>query len=66
MKNHCVSAGADSASMNFGKVTGVMMRLASQLPWLIPVHCCAHKFELAIKDAFKNSYFTEVGDQILN
>lgn len=58
MKTQCVSAGADGAPVNFGEITGVMTRLKSVL--LVPIHCCAHKLELAIKDAFKDSYFNKV------
>ena len=66
MKTQCVSAGADGASVNFGEITSVMTRLKSDLPWLVPVHCCAHKLELAIKEAFKDSYFNKVITLICN
>ena len=52
MRKSCVSAAADGASVNFGQLTGVMTRMSKYLPWILPIHCSAHKLELAIKDAY--------------
>lgn len=58
LKGCCVGAGADGASVNFGCNSGVMKRLEDTgLPWLMKIHCVAHRLELALKDAFKDSYF---------
>ena len=53
-----IGAGADGASVNFGVRNGMMAQLRNEIPWLVAVHCVAHRLELAIKDAFKNSYFS--------
>lgn len=62
----CVSASADGASVNFGKITGVMTLLKNDAPWLVDIHCLPHKFELALKDTFKGSYFESTIDPMLN
>ncbi|KAI4830516.1 hypothetical protein KUCAC02_002144 [Chaenocephalus aceratus] len=57
----CLTAtAADGASVHFGKTTGVLTRLQQQsAPWMIEVHCIAHRLELCLKDAFKETYFTQ-------
>ena len=63
--DHLIGFGADGASVNFGKNNGVYKKLTDEMPWLVRVHCVAHRLELAAKDAFKNSYFTnEVGSRL--
>lgn len=61
LKSCCVAAAADGASINFGKKSGVLPSLQTQLemPWLIQIHCIAHRLELALKDAFKGSYYED-------
>lgn len=54
-----IGAGADGAAVNFGVHRGMMTQLKVDLPWLVAVHCVAHRLELAIKDAFKDSYFIQ-------
>ena len=54
----CIGAGADGAAVNFGVNRGMMAQLRNEMPWLIAVHCVAHRLELAVKDAFKNSFFS--------
>jgi len=58
----CLTAtAADGASVNFGKKTGVLTQLQEQLAqWMIRLHCIAHRLELCLKDAFKDTYFTQV------
>ena len=63
----CIGAGADGASVNFGVHRGMMAQLRNEMPWLVAVHCVAHRLELAVKDSFKNSFFSEqvgVGPEI--
>ncbi|XP_034086343.1 uncharacterized protein LOC117555554 isoform X2 [Gymnodraco acuticeps] len=60
--SNCLTAtAADGASIHFGKTTGVLTRLQQQsAPWMIKVHCIPHRLELCLKDAFKETYFTQV------
>ncbi|KAK1903842.1 Zinc finger protein 862 [Dissostichus eleginoides] len=62
--SNCLTAtAADGASVNFGKTTGVLTRLQHQsAPWMIKVHCIAHRLELCLKDAFKETYFIQIDD----
>ncbi|KAK1887628.1 E3 SUMO-protein ligase KIAA1586 [Dissostichus eleginoides] len=62
--SNCLTAtAADGASVNFGKTTGVLTRLQQQsASWMIKVHCIAHRLELCLKDAFKETYFTQIDD----
>ena len=65
-EENLVAAAADGASVNFGHVNGVLTRLKELSPWLVETHCVAHKFELALKDAFKGTYFSDVIDDTLS
>lgn len=55
-----VGGGADGASVNFGHVRGLMVLVKEKCPWLVAVPCVAHRLELAAKDAFKGTFFTNV------
>ena len=50
----------DGASVNMGVSKGLAALLCQQSPWLTTVHCFNHRFELAIKDAFKGTFFDEI------
>ncbi|KAJ8050027.1 hypothetical protein HOLleu_03051 [Holothuria leucospilota] len=55
-----VGVSADGASVNFGSKNGILTKLSSKMPWIINTHCTAHRLELGVKDAFRNTYFDEV------
>ena len=55
-----VGFGADGASVNLGCRRSVSTLLQEDCPWLVQIHCFAHRLELAVKDAFKNTYMTDV------
>ncbi len=58
LQKSCAAVAADGASVNFGPQSGVLTRMQqNQMEWLIKIHCVAHRLELAIGDAFKNTYF---------
>ena len=59
-KHTMVGFGADGASVNMGRKKGVAARLRVDKPWLVTVHCFNHRLELAVKDAFAGSYYTEL------
>lgn len=57
----CLTAtAADGAAVNFGKTNGVLTKLQESVPWMLKVHCVAHRLELCLKDAFKGTYFEQV------
>ena len=48
-KSKLVGICADGAAVNMGVRSGAAKRLQDEIPHLIPVHCCAHRVELAVK-----------------
>ena len=46
-----VSIGTDGASVNMGKNNGVIQRLRNDIPYLVGIHCMAHRLELSLNDA---------------
>lgn len=63
-KQRLVGFCSDGASVMMGERRGVVRLLKDQgnAPWILPVWCFAHRLELAIKDAFKNTYMDTVID----
>ena len=53
-ENACVGATADGAAVNFGKKKGVLTLFQQERPWLLRIHCCSHRFELAMKGSVLN------------
>ena len=45
---------SDCASVNFGKKTGLMKRMADERVWLVKIYCANHCVELAVKEAIIN------------
>ena len=61
LSNRLVCVAADGASVNFGRVKGILTKFQQNVaPWMIKMHCVAHRLELSLKDAFKDTYFTQV------
>ena len=60
-----VGLGGDGCSTNQGEKEGVKAILQKEYPWFLFVCCIAHRLELALKDAFNNTYFKEVDDCLL-
>ena len=61
-KHTMVGFGADGDSVNMGRKKGVAARLRVDKPWLVTVHCFNHRLELAVKDAFAGTFYTNVFD----
>ena len=59
-----VGVGTDGASSNIA-AGGLKELVERNIPWIYWNWCFAHRIELAIKDALKNSSFTLVDDMIL-
>ena len=61
-----ISSIVDSASVNFGKHSGLLLQQKENRPWLITIHCVAQRAELALKDSLlKYKAFKEVNDLIV-
>ena len=59
-----IGFGCDGASVNIGN-QGVKGLIQSERPWVIAVWCLAHRLELALKDALKNTLFSVIDDFLL-
>ena len=59
-KQKLVGFGADGAAVNMGRTHSVSTMLRQAAPWIVVIHCTAHRLELAIKDTFKDTYFNNV------
>ena len=57
-----VSLTTDDASVNTGRISGLMSRFALGREWLVQIHCINHRVELAIKDSLKETNFKEIDD----
>ena len=55
----------DGASVNTGIHRGLGARIRELAPWLTVVHCFNHRLELAVKDAFKETFFDEIDMMLL-
>ena len=64
-KNNLIAACFDGASAMLGHLTGVSTRLRYEASHLITIHCCAHRFELAIKDVWKELPLISEMDNVL-
>ena len=60
-KDGLVACGSDGASVMTGVRNGVIAKLRQDVPWLIRIHCVAHKLELAVLDGIKDvQYFADL------
>ena len=60
-KYKLIGATADGASVNFGRIDGLLKKLErDDRPWLVKIHCANHRVELAVKDAFAGSDYQAV------
>jgi phosphotransferase system IIB component len=64
-KNRLVGFGADGAAVMMGHLGGVAAKLKEEAPHIIEMHCCAHRLELAVKDAAKADSFLQSMDEFL-
>ena len=60
-----VGITSDGASVNTGRINGLMTQLAEGRDWLIKIHCVNHRIELAVKSAFQNTSFNVI-DELYN
>ena len=54
-----VTKCVDGAAVNLGVHQGLSALLRQELPWLVAVHCLNHRLDLAVKNAFANTYMDE-------
>lgn len=56
---------SDGASVNRGKQTSVKVLLRELSPWLVFIWCIAHRLELGLSDALKDTIFAKVDEMLL-
>ena len=61
-----MSICVDGAAVNLGVRQGLAALLRQEMPWLVAVHCLNHRLELAVKNAFANTYMDEVSSMLTN
>ena len=64
-KDGLVACGSDGASVMTGVSNGVIAKLRQDVPWLIGIHCVAHKLELAVLDGIKDVQYFAVLTEML-
>ena len=60
-----VGGASDGASVNIGRRCSLKAHLQSKYPWLFWAWCFSHRLELACKDAFTSSLFTDINEMLL-
>ncbi|KAK2554058.1 Zinc finger protein 862 [Acropora cervicornis] len=53
-KSQTVAFGSDGAPVYVGRLNGIVAKLHVEIPWLLGVHCIAHRLELSVLDALKD------------
>lgn len=65
-KSKLVGVCADGAAVNMGVRSGAAKQLQDIVPHLVPVHCCAHRVELALNTiSTQIDYFKTLEDTLL-
>ena len=59
-----VGVGTDGASANIA-AAGLKGLMQDRLPWLFWMWCLAHRVELAVKDALKNTFFDQLDNMLM-
>ena len=60
-----LACGSDGASVMTGVRNGVIAKLRQDVPWLIGIHCVAHKLELAVLDGIRDvQYFADLTEML--
>ena len=58
--------GADGAAVNLGRRNSVATRMLEATPFLLPIHCIAHRLELGVLAAIKNEPMLATVTDMLN
>jgi hypothetical protein len=54
-KEKLVGVGCDGANVNLGSNDSVATRMSQNRPYVLPIHCVAHRLELGVLSALKNN-----------
>ena len=64
-KARMIRLGCDGTNANIGSGGGLKSYLQEDIPWVIVTWCLAHRLELSIKDALKDTFFKEIDELLL-
>ena len=59
-----IGFGCDGAAVNIA-AGGLRGKLESTMPWIIVFWCLAHRLELALKDALKQTFFSTIDEMLM-
>ena len=59
-----IGFGCDGASVNIG-AGGLRGSLEKSVPWVVVFWCLAHRLELSLKDALKDTFFCSIDEMLL-
>jgi len=59
-----IGFGCDGTSVNIG-AGGLRGFLEKSVPWVVVFWCLAHRFELSLKDALKDTFFSSIDEMLL-
>ena len=65
IQKRIMELNVDAAFVNTGVHNGVGVFMQADSPWLQVIHCFNHRFELAIKDAFKNHNCNKIDEMLM-
>ncbi|MCO5575625.1 hypothetical protein L7F22_029427 [Adiantum nelumboides] len=61
-----VSFGSDGAAVMVGSRNGLASLLKKRSPYMVPIHCLAHRTHLCISDAFQGNAIANYVDWVPN
>ena len=51
-----IGVGCDGANVNMGTTGGLKGLITATMPWVVVFWCLAHRLELALRDALKQTF----------
>ena len=57
-----IGVGCDGANVNMGTTGGLKGLITATMPWVVVFWCLAHRLELALRDALKQTFFVQLDD----
>ena len=64
--DYVVSLGTDGVALMVGRINGLATRLKKRSPYMLSMHCIAHKTNLCLVDAIKKSPYAQHIDDVVN
>lgn len=65
-KDKLISFGTDGASVNLGANNSITTRFLNEQPYILPVHCIAHRLKLGVLAGVKQEEMLVICKEMLN